>query len=229
MNKLKDSKNRTILLLLFILPGIVGLYLLFMTINGVQPLPELPYYGINATSQTDTTYHTLPEFQFLNQNNTIINKESIKDEICVVNFFNTNCSDGCDVVIKNLIELQDYFNDDDDLKILSISTKAQEDLPKTLAAYAKTNEISASKWYLLTADFSKGYNLDLINNFVANKFFKLNQNKFPDLAQSKKLWLLDKEQRIRGYFDGSDMEDIKRLKESIEVLKLSYGTQKKYR
>jgi len=229
MNKLSNSRNRTILLLLFILPGIVGLYLLFMTFKGLPPLPELPYYGINSVSQTDTTYHKLPAFNFLNQKNEIVNNDTLKNEICVVGFFNTQCDDGCEAVIKNLVELQDFFSDNDDLKILSISTKPQQDLPEILNAYAKTNEIKTKQWHLLTANFSKGFNLDIINNFINSKFFKLDKNRFPNLKQNKKLWLIDKEQRIRGYFDGSNQQDIERLKESIEILKLSYGTHKKYR
>jgi len=229
MNKSNNGRNKTILLLLFILPSIVGSYLLYMTIKGVPPLPTLPYYGINSISQTDTTYHILPAFSFVNQNNKVINNEIIKSEISVIGFFSTTCSNGCDVVIKNLVKLQDFFGDDDDLKIFTVSTKAQEDLPNTLKTYAKTQEIKAKQWHLITANLSEGFNLDPINNFINNKFFKLDQDKYPNIKQSNKLWLLDKEQRIRGYFDGSNKEDMERLKENIEVLKLSYGTQKKYR
>lgn len=228
MNKLNNSRNRTILLLLFILPGIVGLYLLYMTIKGVPPLPELPYFGINSTSQTDTSYHTLPKFSFINQQNEVINNATLKDEICVFGFFNIECTDGCEAVIENLVGLQDFFNVDD-LKIVTISTKPQQDLPGKLSNYAEKNEINAKKWHLLTADFSKGFNLDAINNFINSKFFKLDGHKFPNIKQNKKLWLIDKEQRIRGYFDGSNQEDVKHLKESIEILQLSYGMQKKYR
>jgi len=229
MNKLNNSRNRTILLLLFILPGIVGLYLLFMTFNGVPPLPELPNYGINSISQTDTTYHTLPSFNFINQNSEAINNATLKDDICVLGFFNTTCENGCDIVIKNLVELQDLFDDNDDLKILTISTKPQLDSPEILKAYAKTNEVKSRQWHLLTTDLNNGYYLEPINNIVNNIFFKLDKEKFPDIEQKNKLWLIDKEQRIRGYFDGSNRQDIDRLKENIEVLKLSYGTQKKYR
>lgn len=228
MNKLSNSRNRTILLLLFILPGIVGLYLLFMTFNGIPPKPELPYFGINSITQTDTTFHTLPSFNFVNQNSEVVSNITLKDEICVVGFFNTECNDGCEVIIENLVELQDFFSDDD-LKIVTISTKPQHDLPEKLSNYAKNKEISSKKWYLLTVDFSKGFNLDIINNFINNKFFKLDKNKFPNLKQNKKLWLIDKEQCIRGYFDGSSKQDVERLKESIEILQLSYGMHKKYR
>lgn len=230
MNKSSNNgRNRTILLLLFILPGIVGSYLLFMTFNGIPPKPALPYYGINSISQTDTTYFKIPDFSFVNQNDEVITNQSLKKDICVLTFFNTTCNDGCDVVIKNLVELQDYFNDDDDLKILTVSTKARQDLPATLKTYAKTNEIKTRQWHLLTANLGNGYNLDPINEFINNEFFKLDQSKFPNIKQSNRLWLLDKEQHIRGYFDGSNIDDVNRLKENIEVLKLSYGTQKKYR
>jgi|GEM_PF-2345629 len=229
MNKLNNSRNRIILLLLFILPSTVGAYLLFMTFKGVPPLPELPYYGLNTVSQTDTTYRTLPNFSLLNQNKQLVNNETLTNDVFVVGFFNTTCKNGCDKIIENLVKLQDYFNVDDDFKIVTISTKPQQDLPQTLNVYAKTKEIRAKQWHLLTADFSKGVNLDLINNFINDKFFKLDKDKFPNIAQNNKLWLLDKQQRIRGYFDGSQPEDVQRLKESIEVLKLSYGTQKKYR
>jgi len=135
MKKLKNNRNRTILLLLFILPGIVGLYLLFMTFNGPPPKPALPYYGITPTSSKDTLQ--LPDFNFTNQLEQIITKDSLQDKIKIIHFFNTTCTDNCTEVVKNLVKVQDYFKVGEDVHILTFTTDVINDQPTILKTFGE--------------------------------------------------------------------------------------------
>jgi len=222
-DKNKSSRNKTVLLLLFILPGIVGLYLLFMTFNGPPPKPALPYYGITSTNDT----LQLPDFSFTNQLGQIISKDSLRDKIKIIHFFNTNCTNGCIEVVKNLVEVQDYFKVGEDVHILSFTTDADNDQPAVLQKFGEQNEINNRQWAFLTA-IAEAQKVNL-QQFLKHSFFSLDKEVVADLSGHQKLILVDKAGKIRGYYDGMDEAQTQRLSENVEVLKLTYGTQEKYR
>ena len=43
-----------------------------------------------------------------------------------------------------------------------------------------------------------------------------------DMIHTENFMLIDKKQQIRGFYDGTDSEEIERLLEDIKVLKASY-------
>jgi len=221
-DKNKTNRNRTVLLLLFVLPGIVGLYLLFMTFNGPPPKPALPYYGLikNDTLQ-------LPDFNFTNQLEQSISKDSLQDKIKIIHFFNTKCTDNCIEVIKNLVVLQDYFKVGEDVNILSFTTDALNDKPQILQNFGEQNETNHRQWTFLTA--TSVSQINYFQQFTQHTFFNSNEKATADLSIHQKLILVDKAGKIRGYYDGMDNMQTQRLQEHIEILKLEYGTQEKYR
>lgn len=211
-------------MLLFVLPGIVGLYLLFMTFNGPPPKPILPYYGI-APMSTDTLL--LPDFKFTNQLGQSVTKDSLQNKIKIIHFFNTKCTDTCIKVIKNLVEVQDYFKVGEDVHILSFSTDAENDQPPVLQAFGKQYEINNRQWTFLTA--TNPFEINNFQQFNKHAFFNVEEPEADNLNTHHKLILIDKADKIRGYYNGMYEAQTLRLREHIEVLKLAYGTQEKYR
>jgi len=207
-DKNKAGRSRIILLLLFILPGIVGLYLLFMTFNGPPPKPALPYYGITSTKDT----LQLPNFNFTNQLGQSVSNDSLQDKIKIIHFFNTNCTDGCTKVVDNLVTVQDYFKVGEDVHILSFTTDAINDSTSALQNFGEQKS-----------------QINALQQFTQNPFFSLDEKAVVDLDIHQKLLLVDKAGKIRGYYDGMDETQTRRLLENIEVLKLGYGTHEKYR
>lgn len=46
-----------------------------------------------------------------------------------------------------------------------------------------------------------------------------------DMIHTENFILVDKERRIRGFYDGTKQEDIEKLMKDIDVLKASYGEE----
>ena len=75
--------------------------------------------------------------------------------------------------------------------------------------------------------------LDQLDNVHANLFGNENEirnvlDKYPslnkklDIIHTENFVLMDKKQRIRGYYDGTLPNDMERLKKDVEILRLEY-------
>jgi len=224
-DKNKASRNRTVLFLLFILPGIVGLYLLFMTFNGPPPLPKLKTYGVKLVIEGDTIYRKFQFFNFVNHLGERVNSSSFEDQIKIIHLFSTDCTDGCLEGVKHLVELQDYFNEGEDLHIISFTTNPTTDQPDVLNTFGERYETNNRQWTFLTGT-DQQHKPFTYNDFFRDAFFNTNKS---NLSQHQQLLLVDKTGHIRGYFNAFDQADVQKLQEHIEILKLEYGTHEKYR
>ncbi len=68
----------------------------------------LPIYGKEAI-KTDHGYDTIikpvPAFEFIDQKGEIVNNETFKDKIFIVDFFFTSCPSICPVMTKNMFTI----------------------------------------------------------------------------------------------------------------------------
>ena len=89
-----------------------------------------------------------------------------------------------------------------------------------LAAYAIEYGAIPGKWYFLTGDKVQIYNLARKSYFLA----AMEGDGGPgDFIHSEKLVLIDKDKRIRGYYDGTDYESVNLLIDEIILLKYEYS------
>jgi len=80
------------------------------------------------------------------------------------------------------------------------------------------------KWHLLTGDKKALYDQARHGYLIS----ALTGDGGPDdFIHSEKLVLIDKDKRIRGFYDGTDTKDVTRLMHEIEVLKFEYGDRVK--
>jgi len=180
--------------------------------ENTQPKQSLPYFGEfdielntqpDGTQQPDTLYYPIPKFSFVNQDSVIITQDTYAGSITLVDFFFTECPTICPMMSAQMARLQDKFSKDNpDLPIqfLSFSVKPESDTPAKLKAYAGKIGADLTRWNFLTGKPSDIYDL-------AQDGFLLTA--FPsDTAQggifhTDKVTLLDKNLRIRGYYDGT--------------------------
>jgi len=116
-------------------------------------------------------------------------------------------------------EVQKEFITDDDVMILSHTVTPDIDTVAQLKRYAKEKDVNASKWNLVTGDKKQIYELAR-KSYLA---VKDNGDGGPfDMIHTENFMLIDKERQIRGYYDGTDLEEIDRLINDIKILKASY-------
>ena len=119
----------------------------------------------------------------------------------------------------NMSELQEFYKDDQDIMFLSHSVTPVIDSVPVLKKYSIANGVVDGKWNLATG--SKAHIYDLARK---NYFAVLNEGNgdFDDFIHTEQFVLIDKERRIRGFYDGTEKEDMEKIKKDIIILKQEY-------
>ena len=178
-----------------------------------------PREAAPAASGVDTLYHTISDFSLIDQFGTEITRSRFNGKIVVSDFFFATCQTICPEMSSQLKRVQRKFMDDDDVLILSHSVNPARDTVEALLAYSKKYNAVSGKWHFVTGDKKTIYNLARNSYFIT----AMEGDGGPeDFIHSEQFVLLDKEGRIRGYYDGTDAYEVNRLMDEIVVLKREY-------
>jgi len=217
------AKYKMFGIVMLVLSGII-VYLFY---DALQPKKMLPVYQpsmvdkslVDSTLHYTKKYHKVADFSLVNQNGETITQEDYKDKIYVADFFFTTCLTICPIMTKNMGEVQEAIKDDPNIMLLSHSVTPQIDTVAQLKRYALEKGVIDSKWNLVTGDKKQIYEL-------ARKSYLAVKNDGDggpfDMIHTENFILVDKEKRIRGFYDGTDREEIDRLLGDIKILEASY-------
>lgn len=217
------SKYKFFGLTLLLLSSVI-VYLFY---NALQPKKTLPVYQpsmvnpelVDSTLHYTKKYHAIADFELINQNGKTITQDTYKDKIYIADFFFTTCPTICPIMTKNMTDIQKQILNDDQVMLLSHSVTPVIDSVAQLKKYASEKGVVDSKWNLVTGDKKQIYELAR-KSYLA---VKTDGDGGPyDMIHTENFILVDKERRIRGFYDGTKTEDIKKLLEDLKVLKASY-------
>ena len=105
------------------------------------------------------------------------------------------------------------------MMLLSHSVTPQIDSVPRLKAYAEEKGVIDTKWNLVTGDKKQIYELAR-KSYLA---VKTDGDGGPyDMIHTENFILVDKEKRIRGFYDGTNREEIEQLLSDLQILKNSY-------
>lgn len=197
---------------------LITIALLFATCNtsSDKKRSSLPIYGEKKLGNTDTIYHTIGEFSFINQFGEPITNKTVENKIYVADFFFASCQSICPEMSKNLKDVQKAFENDDSLLILCHSVNPLHDTVEVLSAYGKTYGAKKNKWHFLTGNKKQIYDLAK-TSYLVNA---LEADGSPEgFLHSELLLLIDKKGRIRGMYDGTDKVQVQKLIKDIKELK----------
>lgn len=189
----------------------------------------LPYYYpldveqkmVDGVMVNDTVWHTIPDFELIDQDGQPIDQDYLKGQISVVDFFFTTCTTICPKMSRQMSQVvwlldDEYFKD---VRFLSITVDPEYDRPEVLKEYAKTYRQDPDEplknWKFATGTKEVIYPLGV-------EGFKLATQEDVDalggFLHSEKFVLLDRQGHIRGYYDGTSTEDRQLLEEDIKML-----------
>ena len=175
---------------------------------------------VDSTIQHKSKYHKIADFSLLNQNGETITLDHYKDKIYVADFFFTTCKTICPIMTDHMKDIQQELINDSDVLLLSHSVTPEIDSVAQLKRYAKEKGVIDSKWNLVTGDKKQIYELAR-KSYLA---VKTDGDGGPyDMIHTENFMLIDKKNQIRGFYDGTDKEEIERLLEDIEILKEEYN------
>lgn len=207
---------------------IISAVIVALFYDALQPKKTLPIYQpamvnfelVDSTLQHVKKYHTIADFSLTNQNGKTITQEDYKDKIYVADFFFTTCPTICPIMTKNMASLQEKILDDQDVMLLSHSVTPEIDSVPQLKKYALEKGVRDSKWNLVTGDKKQIYELARKSYMAVKTDGDGGQY---DMIHTENFILVDKERRIRGFYDGTKPEEIEVLLEDLETLKSSYA------
>jgi len=193
----------------------------------LKPLETLPIYQpaevneklVDSSIIHVSKYHKIADFKLTNQNGEKITQEYYKDKIYVADFFFTTCQDICPVMTKNMYQLQQELKNDNNILFLSHTVIPEIDTVEQLKKYAIENKIDESRWNLVTGDKKQIYDLAR-KSYLAVEDVEFGEF---DMIHTENFMLIDKQKQIRGFYDGTNSEEIQRLLKDIEILKQSYN------
>jgi len=204
------KKYRYFILSLFALCCLI----MFLFYSALSPKKDLPIYTpamVNpemvdslVQHQNNKMNHKIAAFSFENQNNEIITEKDYEGKIYVAEFFFTTCQTICPIMNENMAWLQTQVKNMDDVKLLSFSVMPDIDTPAVLKKYAVEKGVVDSKWNLLTGDKKAIYYLAR-QSFLAVKTGS--PDELYDMVHTENFVLVDKKGRIRGFYDGTNLDE----------------------
>ena len=153
----------------------------------------------------------VPDFTFTDQNDArFSNNEKLAGNIWIANFFFTSCQGPCPVQTSNLAKLTREFSSNPRVHFVSVSVDPDRDTAAALRAYGARFGAHFLTWHFLRGSLSEVAGL-------SNDAFKLGSPGDPTF-HSTRFVLVDQQERIRGYYAGTEESDLTRLSNDIKAL-----------
>ena len=163
-------------------------------------------------------YHRISDFSLLNQNGNNVTQDDYKNKIYVADFFFTTCPDICPIMTGNMLYLQENLKDTN-VMLASFSVTPKIDTVEVLKEYSTLKGVDDSRWNLMTGDKKQIYDLARKSYLVAKA---IPDGKNHGMIHTENFVLVDRDKRIRGYYDGTNIEDMDKLLDDIQILIKSY-------
>jgi len=170
---------------------------------------------VDPSIQFNKKYHTIANFELINQNGDTITQNDYPD-IYVADFFFTTCVTICPIMTEHMAQIQEVLKDEPRVKLLSHSVTPEIDSVAQLKKYALKKGVNDTKWNLVTGDRKQIYDLARKSYMVAKD---LPEEQAYGMIHTENFVLVDAKKRIRGTYDGTNPDEISRLLKEIEILK----------
>ena len=202
----------------------------FITIFNCNPSESefrLPIYTpadldpdwVDLSLKNNTDPHVVDNFEFINQNGLVVNEKTVEGKIYIAEFFFTTCPGICPTLTKHTKKIQNEFINDNDVLILSHTVFPEKDSVSVLHAFAEQHNINSTKWHLLTGSKKDLYTISRKGYFAISYQPDLSDDGF---IHTENVVLIDKQRRLRGIYNGTNVHEMNRLIEDIYVLKKEY-------
>jgi len=221
---IKSLKKSLPAILIFIVFSAISLVVFYQLLSVEKRLPIYSPSDVNpklvdASVKHIQANHTIADFRLTNQNGEIITNKTYEGKIYIADFFFTRCQTICPIMAYNMGELQAHYKEDADIMFLSHSVTPIMDSVSVLKSYANNKGVIDGKWNVTTGAKKHIYELARKSYFAVLDEGNGDEN---DFIHTEQFVLVDKDRRIRGYYDGTEKEDMKKIMTDIVLLKKEY-------
>ncbi len=185
----------------------VGLALLawgLVSLRGARRAEPLPILG------------EVPDFVLSDQEGAPTGAAELRGKVWAACFMFTRCPTICPPLTRKMALIQERHRDlEESVHLVSFSVDPQYDTPPVLAAYAELHGANSALWSFLTGP------LDDVRATVT-KGFKMAMGRegddFLNIFHGSHIVLVDREGRIRAYYDSSDESVVSDVEGGIRLL-----------
>jgi protein SCO1 len=167
-------------------------------------------------------YGGVPPFAFTERSGAEFRSESLAGRPWVASFIFTRCAGTCPMMARAMAGLQESLPPD--FAFVSFTVDPGHDTPQKLSSYAEAFGAEEGRWFFLTGEKEKIYDL-------ARRGFFMPAGETPEAAEgeeriptedfihSTRFVLVDARGRLRGFYDGTEEEDVARLADDARRLR----------
>lgn len=191
---------------------LVIIFFLVSCHKNVRTLPVLSKYKI---VNGDTVYQKIPYFVLLNQDSVPFDSRQLEGKVHVADFMFTSCPGICPVMTSQMQRLQEMTKDFPPFQMLSFTVDPDRDTPSKLKEYAKEHRADLKRWTFLTGPMDSIYKVGIEGYYLGMQKDSTSPGGY---LHSGRFVLVDKHGLIRGYYDGTNVNDVNRLRDDLAVL-----------
>tara|TARA_Y100001933_G_scaffold258052_1_gene305419 strand:- start:884 stop:1561 length:678 start_codon:yes stop_codon:yes gene_type:complete len=187
-------------------------------IKVINPI-DLPSEMVDPSLINLGVGHKIKPFKFTNQHNELIELKEVEECVFVAEYFFTTCPTICPIMNKQMQRIQKHFRNNKQFKILSFTVHPEVDTVEQLLKYAKKHSAVKNQWHFLTGSKNQLYESARKSFFLLKPAEVKNQGDVgSDFIHTNNFVLVDKFLQIRGYYDGTNPEEIDNLIRDAENL-----------
>lgn len=201
-----------------LLPGILWGMLVFVIAAVVAANIKTYMHRPSETSVPESplsrlaVHHQVPDFALTNQHGNALARADLEGKVWVADFIFTTCPTICPPMTDEMVRLQNEFASESELHFVSFSVDPERDTPAVLSRYADDFGVDGSRWAFLTGEKTSIYQL-------AHEGFNLaTGHRGSEILHSTRFVLVDRQGKVRGYYDSRSKANLQRLRRDIKTL-----------
>jgi len=163
-------------------------------------------------------YGQVPSYELLDDDGRPFDPLMLRGEVWISDFIFTRCAGQCPMLTDRLAHLATRLGDQSRLRFVSFTVDPAWDTPQRLQEYAKRYRATdgAVPWSFVTGPQEQLWRL-------SREGFHLGVERQPEAAaepilHSVRLVLVDAQGAIRGYYDGTDEQQVRQLEHAARRL-----------
>jgi len=157
----------------------------------------------------------IPSFELIDSYGKQFTEENISKKIWVADLIFTTCAGPCPIMSSEMKSVHKTYLNNDKIRMVTITVNPDYDTPEVLTEYGRRYDADFSKWHFLTGEYEN------IQNLIANGF------KMGDIEEivfhSSRFALIDPNMKIRGYYMGTESDDVKKLIKDVRRLEREFN------
>lgn len=189
--------------------------------KGEERLPilgrkEVQTKVVDGKEVSDTLYHTIGDFSFVNQDSIVVTEKDFEGKVYVADFFFTSCPTICPIMKSEMLRVYETFLDNDEVLILSHTIDPAYDTVALLKDYAERLGVSDhTKWHFVTGEKEDIYEIGQGDYMVTAME---DEDEPGGFLHSGAFILVDQNRRVRGIYDGTKELQVTKLIKDIPRL-----------